>query len=252
MWPYIAGRPVTLVRCQGADVKSCFFQRHFAGALPQGVEGVRIKERKTGKIEEYLALSSPGSLVELAQFGVLEIHTWGAQSESPDRPNQVTIDLDPAAEIDWRTIAAAALDVRKRMESFGLIPFLKSTGGKGLHVVSPIKPELDWPTVKEFAHRLVLEMEKSNSALYLTRMTKVARTGKIYLDYLRNDRGATSIAPFSPRARAGAAVAMPMSWSELKKSSRPSFTVTTFSAWASRLNRDPWEMFSESARPLKV
>jgi len=130
--------------------------------------------------------------------------------------------------------------------------FLKSTGGKGLHVVAPIEPEHEWPEVKEFAHRMVLEMEKENPDLYLTRMTKAARKGKIYLDYLRNERGATAIAPFSPRARPGAPVALPLRWSELKSAERPIFRVTEFDGWRKRLKADPWRGFLQLHQSLRL
>ena len=127
-----------------------------------------------------------------------------------------------------------------------------TTGGKGLHIVAPIRPEHDWATVKDFAHRMVLAMEAENRSLYLTRMTKAARTGKIYLDYLRNERGATSVAPFSPRARPGASVALPLNWSELNAGQRPVFRVSDFPEWKKRLGRDPWEGMAKTAPRLRV
>jgi bifunctional non-homologous end joining protein LigD len=133
--------------------------------------------------------------------------------------------------------------VKKRLKKLGLESFLKSTGGKGLHVVAPIEPEHDWVTIKQFAHSFVLKLESSEPALYLTKMTKSARAGKIYLDYLRNERGATSVAAFSPRARAGAPVALPLSWNELKLKDRPLFHVADYAAWKKRLVRDPWKNF---------
>jgi bifunctional non-homologous end joining protein LigD len=133
--------------------------------------------------------------------------------------------------------------VRDRLKRIGLTSFVKTTGGKGLHVVVRIEPEHRWPAVKEFAHRFVLAMEKDNPKLYLTKMTKAARAGKIYLDYLRNERGATSVAPYSPRARAGMPVSLPLNWSELTSQSsvRPRFLVSKFAEWKKRLARDPWK-----------
>jgi bifunctional non-homologous end joining protein LigD len=191
-------------------------------------------------------------VVELAQLNVLEVHSWGSKNGSVETPDRIVIDLDPDVAIGWKTLASAAIEVRKRMKSAGLESFLMTTGGKGLHIVAPIRPEHDWTTVKDFAHRMVLAMEAENPSLYLTRMTKAARKGKIYLDYLRNERGATSIAPFSPRARAGAAVALPLNWSELKLPERPVFRVSDFSEWKKRLARDPWEAMSKTAPRLKV
>ena len=134
----------------------------------------------------------------------------------------------------------AAADVRKRLKTIGLESLLKTTGGKGLHVMVPIAPEMEWPLAREFAHAFVLSMERAKPALYLTKMTKSARVGKIYLDYLRNERGATAVAPYSPRARAGMGVSMPLAWSELKLAERPTFRVADFGEWRARLKKDPW------------
>jgi len=135
---------------------------------------------------------------------------------------------------------ASAMEVRDLMAQLGLESFAKITGGKGIHIVAPIEPERGWAEVKEFAHSFVRMMEAANPKLYLTKMTKAARKGRIYLDYLRNERGATAVAPYSPRARRGAKVAMPLSWNELKKGARPEFAVANFEEWKSRLKRDPW------------
>ncbi len=134
----------------------------------------------------------------------------------------------------------------------GLESFVKTTGGKGLHVVVPIEPELEWPAIKDFARGVVVDMEKANPALYLTKMTKSARVGKIYLDYLRNERGATSVAAYSPRARAGAPVSMPLSWSELKLAERPVFRVAEFSEWKARLKKDPWKEMGDVRQRVKA
>jgi bifunctional non-homologous end joining protein LigD len=252
MLSYVGGRPLTLVRCMNGSSKPCFFQKHANEALPPDVESVDIVDRKTGKPEPYITLSTPKALVELAQLSVLEIHSWGSKNDSLEMPDRIVIDLDPDAAIDWKTLASAATEVRQRMKSAGLESFLKTTGGKGLHIVAPIRPEHDWAVVKDFAHRMVLAMEADNPLLFLTRMTKAARKGKIYLDYLRNERGATSIAPFSPRAREGVSVALPLNWSELKLKQRPVFRVSDFAVWKMRLHRDPWDGLMKSAQRLKV
>src|SRR5262249_25334316 len=147
--------------------------------LPQDIDSIDIVDKKTGKPEPYITLSTPNALIELAQLNVLEIHSWGARNESIEKPDQIVIDLDPDAAIDWKALAKAADEVRQRLKSAKLDSFLKTTGGKGLHVVAPIRPEHGWPDVKEFAHRLVLAMEADTPSLYLTRMTKSARKGKI-------------------------------------------------------------------------
>lgn len=241
MLPHVADRPLSVVRCPEGSSKPCFFQKHIGRGLPEGVRSIAVPNRKTGEVEQYLSLDSAEGLVGLAQMGVLEIHPWGSCNNSLDKPDRIVFDLDPDAVIDWKTLAATAEKLRGRLKKLHLESFLKSTGGKGLHLVVPIAPEFKWAQVKQFAHALVLELEAEDPALYITKMTKAARTNKIYLDYLRNDRGSTSIAPFSPRARGGVPVAMTLDWKELRQASRPQFHVSDFSEWRARLRRDPWK-----------
>ncbi len=238
--PHISNRPLSMVRCPEGDSKPCFFQKHVGLGLPAGINSVSIRNPKTGEKEDFITLNSREGLVGLAQMGVLEIHPWGSQNDSPDQPDRIVFDLDPDAAVNWATLAATATDLRSRLRKLGLESFLKSTGGKGLHVVVPIEPEHDWPAIKDFAHRLVLDMEKEKPDLYVTKMTKATRKNRIYLDYLRNDRESTSVAPYSPRARAGAPVAMPLRWNELDAAKAPSFHVSDFEQWRARLRRDPW------------
>jgi bifunctional non-homologous end joining protein LigD len=240
MLPYIADRPLSLVRCPEGSGKPCFFQKHVNSMLPPGIGGVDVAD-KNGNVEPYITLSTTEALAGLAQMGVLEIHPWGSRNEDLEHPDRLIFDLDPDEGLAWSVLTKAAADVRKRLKAIGLESFLKTTGGKGLHVVAPIVPELDWPALKDFAHRFVNAMEKTNPELYLTKMTKSARKGKIYLDYLRNDRGATSVAPFSPRARAGGPVSLPLKWSDLKLPKRPVFRVAEFEQWRARLKSNPWK-----------
>jgi len=153
----------------------------------------------------------------------------------------IIFDLDPDAAISWRTLADSASEVRRQLKSLGLESFLKTTGGKGLHVVVPIEAKLDWTAVKQFAHTFALAMEQHRPNLYLSKMSKAARKDRIFIDYLRNERGSTAIAPYSPRARAGAPVALPLSWTDLKLPKRPIFEVADFNQWKHRLARDPWK-----------
>ena len=245
MLPQIAGRPISLVRCPQGSTKPCFFQKHTGPTLPQGIETVNVPDKKTGKLEPYITLSTPEGLAGLAQMGVLELHAWGSRNGDLEHPDRIVFDLDPDTQISWRTLADAAIEVRARLKDLGLQSFLKSTGGKGLHIVVPAQPKYDWTAIKQFAHAFVLRLEKANPALYLTKMTKSARAGKIYLDYLRNERGATAVAAYSPRARAGAPVALPLRWNELKSEDRPLFHVADYPDWRQRLARDPWkDLFS--------
>jgi bifunctional non-homologous end joining protein LigD len=241
MLPLVADRPLSVVRCPEGSEKPCFFQKHVGFGLAQGVGSIAVPNLKTGKKADYLTVDSAEGLVGLAQMGVLEVHTWGSRNEALDRPDRIVFDLDPDAAVPFSTLAETARDLRRRLRKLKLESFLKSTGGKGLHVVVPVKPEYTWETIKGFAHALVLEMEAEQPALYITRASKAERSKRIFLDYLRNDREATAIAPFSPRARKGVPVAMTLGWNELRDDRMPAFHVTDFADWRSRLKRDPWK-----------
>jgi len=240
MLPHIADRPLTLVRCTEGSGKPCFYQKH-RNQMLKGLDSVDVVNPKTGAHEPYITLSTSEALVQLAQIGVLEVHPWGSHNETMEQPDRIVIDLDPDPAIDWQIVASSATEVRKRLRKLGLESFVKTTGGKGLHVVIPIRPEHEWSAVKQFTHNFVLAMERDAPKLFLTKMTKAARVGKIYLDYLRNDRNATAVAPYSPRARSGLPVAMPLSWSELNSKERPRFRVGDILQWRKRLSRDPWK-----------
>jgi bifunctional non-homologous end joining protein LigD len=250
MLPHIIGRPLSLVRCPEGSEKPCFYQKHATHTLPPGIGSIDVPDKKTGKPEPYITLSTPEALAGLAQMGVLEVHPWGSHNGDLEHPDRLIIDLDPDAAISWETLTASAAEVRKLLKKFDLESFLKLTGGKGLHVVVPIEPEYDWSVIKQFAHAFVLEMEKQNPTLYLTKMTKAARKDRIYLDYLRNERGATAVAAFSPRARAGATVSLPLGWSDLKLTERPAFHAAQFSEWRQRLSHDPWKALPQTKQRL--
>jgi bifunctional non-homologous end joining protein LigD len=240
MLPHIAGRPLSLVRCPEGSGHECFYQKHANSMLPPEVGSVDVPDKKTGKVEPYITLSTPEALAGLAQMGVLEVHPLGSRNDDLEHPDRIIIDLDPDLSISWPRLAQSAGEVRGKLKELGLESFLKSTGGKGLHVVVPVVAEFDWAVIKQFAHAVVLQMEKEQPKLYLTKMSKAARKDRIFLDYLRNERGATAVAPFSPRARAGAAVSLPLHWSELKLPERPIVRVADFANWKGRLSRDPW------------
>jgi bifunctional non-homologous end joining protein LigD len=252
MLPYIANRPVSLVRCPEGSGHPCFFQKHVTSSLPPDVESVDVPDKKTGKIEPYITLSTPVALAGLAQMGVLEIHPWGSKNNNLERPDLIIFDLDPDSAVSWRTLADSAAEVRRQLKSLGLESFLKTTGGKGLHVVIPIEAKLDWTAVKQFAHSFALAMEQQRPQLYLTKMSKAARKDRIFIDYLRNERGSTAIAPYSPRARVGAPVALPLSWTDLKLPKRPLFELADFNNWKSRLTRDPWKDILKTQQGLVI
>lgn len=251
MLPHIEGRPLSIIRCPEGSGHQCFFQRHVNRSLPRGIHGISIREKNGDKIEEFITLSTAESLASLAQMNVLELHPWGARNDDIERPDRLIFDLDPDEAIDWNTLADAAREVRTRLDDWGLKSFVKTTGGKGLHVVAPIDQEFEWPIVKDFAHAFVQQMEQENPRLYLTKMTKAARKGKIYLDYLRNERGATAVAPFSPRARPGSYVSLPLEWKELKSAAMPRLSAARFAEWKTRLRSDPWKDMSSTKQSLK-
>jgi bifunctional non-homologous end joining protein LigD len=252
MLPHIAGRPLSLVRCPDGVGHPCFFQKHANSTLPASIQAVEVRDKKTGKLEPYITLSTPAALAELAQMGVLEVHPWGSRNDDLEHPDRITIDLDPDESVSWRTLAASAAEVRKRLTDIGLKSFLKTTGGKGLHIVVPIEPEHDWPVVKQFVHDFALAMEKQNPALYLIKMSKAARKDRIFIDYLRNERGATAVAAYSPRSRPGSAVSLPLSWNDLKLPQRPIFRVVDFAEWKHRLKPDPWKELPQCRQSLPV
>jgi bifunctional non-homologous end joining protein LigD len=250
MLPHVADRPLSVLRCPDGIGGQAFFQKHVSAGLPNGVHTVSIANKKTGKHEDFLTLNSAEGLVGMAQMGVLEIHPWGSKNDAVDLPDRIIFDLDPDEAVHWRTLADAAQELRSRLKKLKLGSYVKSTGGKGLHVVAPIEREFAWPVIKEFSHRIVREMEKENSKHYTTNMLKAVRKNRIYLDYLRNDREATAIAPFSTRARPGVPVAVTLDWKELEAPGRPAFHVCDFDAWRQRLRRDPWRGMLASRQRL--
>ncbi len=244
MLPHVADRPLSLVRCPDGAGKPCFYQKHVNHMLPPGVGSVMVADKKGGPPEPYITLNSPEALAGLAQMGVLEVHPWGSRNNNLECPDRLIFDLDPDESLSWSVVSDAAREVRTRLKKIGLESFLKTTGGKGLHIVAPITPEHDFATVKELAHRFVLAMERAHPRLYLTKMTKAARIGKIYLDYLRNERGATAVAPFSPRARPGVTASVTLDWKELSLAEPPRFAVSEFASWQDRLRRHPWKQMN--------
>ena len=250
--PHISGRPVSLVRCPDGAERPCFFQKHVNATLPKNIQHVDVPDRKTGKIEPYITMDSAEALAALAQLGVMELHPWGSRNGDLEHADRLVFDLDPDEALDWPEVAQAAEEVRERLKNRGLESFLKTTGGKGLHVVAPIMPELAWPEVKEFARSIVASMERDAPNRYLIKMTKSARAGKIFLDYMRNEREATSVAAYSPRARKGATVSMPLHWAELRSKTRPIFPVVDFVDWRVRLKKDPWAKMDDVKQRIRV
>ncbi len=211
--PEIAGRPVSVVRCPQGAARPCFFQKHHAAGMER-VDTVPLEE-EDGTRADYLVVRDETGLLELVQFNALEFHPWGSQAESPDMADRIVFDLDPGPDVAWKQVVGAARLVRKRLGALGLVSYVRTSGGKGLHVVVPLKPACPWTQVKEFAHAFAESMAESDPLAYVASASKKFRNGRIFIDYLRNGRGATSVASFSLRAREGAPVAMPLRWEEL-------------------------------------
>jgi bifunctional non-homologous end joining protein LigD len=247
MGPFIVNRPLALVRCPDGVGGQCFFQKHeWAG---QSKEIVKAHDPEDG--ETLIAISGLPGLIGLVQGGTLEIHPWGARLDDIERPDMIIMDLDPGDGVPWAEVIAAAGEVRERFRAAGLESFVKTTGGKGLHVVAPIKPRARWEEVKNFAKGIADAMTADAPERFIATVTKSKRGGKILVDYLRNGRGATAVAAYSSRARPGATVSMPLAWSELNPAIGPAYyTVMNAPARLAALNADPWADFWKAAVPL--
>jgi bifunctional non-homologous end joining protein LigD len=250
MVPHVAGRPLSLVRCPNGAGQKCFYQKQLGPGMPRAIEGVEIPKAKGDATETYVTVHSAEGLAGLAQMNVLEVHPWGSTNLDLEHPDRIIFDLDPDDAVSWPTLCEGALEVRERLKKLGLHSFVKTTGGKGLHVVAPIQPTLDWERIKAFTHAFTLQMEQDNSKLYISKMTKAARKNKIFVDYLRNEREATAVAPYSSRARLGMAAALPLEWDELKSSKAPKFLIAEFADWSERLRKDPWKAMLSSKQEI--
>ena len=246
--PHIAGRPLALVRCPAGSEKSCFFQKHPWAGLSEHIE--RRMLRHDGKDEEVVLVEDIKGVVGLVQAGVLEIHPWGAAIERVDRPDRVIFDFDPGEGVGWPEVIEGAQEVRRRLSALRLESFVKTTGGKGLHVVVPVAPDGDWDDAKAFTRAIADAMVADGPHRYTTASLKSEREGRIFIDYLCNTRGATAVAPYSTRARKGAPVSTPLAWEELSPDVPSNhYTVTNL---AKRLQglRDPWSGFFKVRQKL--
>ncbi len=250
MVPHVAGRPLSLVRCPNGAGQKCFYQKQLGQGMPSAIGGVEIPRAKGDATETYVTVDSAEGLAGLAQMNVLEIHPWGSTNVDLEHPDRIIFDLDPDEAVSWSTLCDGALEVRERLKKLGLQSFVKTTGGKGLHVVAPIRPKFEWDRIKAFTHAFTLQMEQDNSKLYISKMTKAARKNKIFVDYLRNEREATAVAPYSSRARLGMASALPLEWAELNGSKAPKFLIAEFADWSERLRKDPWKAMLSSEQEI--
>jgi bifunctional non-homologous end joining protein LigD len=247
MLPHVAFRPVTMVRCPAGSETKCFYQRHAGSGVPEQLHEVTIP----GFDEPYLYISDLPGLVAMVQMGVLEIHPWGVTTGHPDKADRIIFDLDPDEGLGFGDVIAAAREVRARLDKLGLRSFVKTTGGKGLHVVLPVEPTADWREVKSFAKGVSAEMAADAPDRYLTKSSKAERAGRLFIDYLRNDPTSTAVAPYSTRSRPGAPVAMPLKWEELTPKLDPkAFTIRTVPARIARQRTDPWAEMLELRQRL--
>jgi bifunctional non-homologous end joining protein LigD len=235
--PFVANRPLAIVRCPDGLNAECFFQKHVGRYAIPGIEVFMIDE-STGR-NPYAIANTPQALVGLAQWNAVELHAWGSTAPAIERPDTLVLDLDPDPALAWSAVAAAANEVRVLLEAVDLAPFVKTTGGKGLHVVVPLQRRHTWDEVKGFARGVALRLVATAPDRYSATPGEANRRGRIFVDYLRNARGATAVAPYSLRARPGARVATPLDWREVSAKTPPS--VFTLSSVPARLSRkDPW------------
>ncbi len=249
MAPFVVGRALALVRCPDGIGGQTFFQKH----AWKGLNAHIVLARDPNEAESLIAIRDFDGLVGLVQAAALEIHPWGSTIEDWERPDTIVMDLDPGDDVSWDQTIAAAKEVRARLNDAGLAGFVKTSGGKGLHIVSPVKPKAAWPQVKAFTKGIADAMAADSPDRFVATIAKVKRKGKILVDYLRNQRGATAVAAYSTRARPGAAVSMPVAWEELGSGVGPaSFTVMNAPARIASLPKDPWAGFREAAAPIEA
>ena len=245
MRPHVVGRPIALLRCPEGAAGQCFFQKHAAAGI--ATEHLHLIPEKGDKI---LSIDDLAGLISLVQAGVLEIHTRGTTADDRERADRLVFDLDPGPGTGWKDVVAAAREVRERLTRLKLKSFVKTSGGKGLHVVLPIKPT-PWDKAKDFCHAVAASMAADDPDRYVASATKSKRNKRIFIDYLRNSREATAVAPYSTRARPGAPVSVPVEWSELGGlKSAGQYTVLNLPARLGRLRKDPWAAIGRLRQPL--
>jgi bifunctional non-homologous end joining protein LigD len=240
--PHVTGRLLSLMRCPQGRRKACFIQKHFTESLPDLVRGVSVEEQD--KRSTCIVIRDLTGLIALVQLGVLEIHPWGSREDNPEKPDRLIFDLDPAPGVVWKHVVQGARTLHDRLSDLGLESFVKTTGGKGLHVVAPLVRLTTWDELKRFAKAVAVDIARTEPRRYIATMSKAKRKGKIFIDYLRNSRGATNVAAYCTRARVGAPVSTPLSWDELDSvKCADAYTLKNLPRRLNVLNDDPWAGF---------
>ncbi len=250
MLPHVARRPLSLVRCPQGAASACFYQKHWTGALPTGVKSIDIEE-SNGEMGQYVYVTGAQGLVSLVQFGVLEFHLWGSRIDDVEAPDRIVMDLDPAPDVPWARVVDAAFTIREVLQACELESWVKTTGGKGIHVVTPIARHSTWEEVREFARLLASRLVATDPRGLVDVASKAARPGRIFIDYLRNSRGATAVAPWSTRARECGPISVPRSWRELRAmQTLPTTCLTEVWEVAAKQRVDPWADMTASRQRL--
>jgi bifunctional non-homologous end joining protein LigD len=243
-------RPLSLVRCPQGPGEGCFFQKNIDGGFPADIERVHVDLGGGGV---YAAANTIEAVIGLVQMGVIELHIWGSTTRDLAKPDRMVFDLDPDAAVPWREVMAAAHRIRERLQELGLESFLKTSGGKGLHVVVPLARRHEWDEVKEFSRAVAESIEREQPDLYTVKMAKKDRVRRIFIDYLRNAEGATTVAAYSVRARHGAPVSTPLHWDELTGRMKPAnFHAGNVARRMSGLRSDPWKALRRTSQNLTL
>jgi bifunctional non-homologous end joining protein LigD len=253
VWPrmeqFVTNRPLALVRAPDGVGGQRFFQKHASAGMSEKI----FKSRDPEDNEEILYVKDFDGVAALVQMGVVEIHIWGCKVDEIDTPDQIVFDLDPDEGVSVDTVRQAAIAIRDKLEELSLPTFVKTSGGKGYHVMVPLKRQAKWDAVKGFAHDFARAMEQAEPDRYTATLSKKARTGKIFIDYLRNGRGSTTVAPYSSRAKKGATVSMPVTWRELEDGVSPNaFPIGERTTLKRLSGDDPWQDFFAKAKALKL